>query len=118
MVPSLNYNTIYGIQNGKNGAYLKYYREDSAAYVGDKPDGVNLIITEPEGGMRVTNYEIFLDFPIVGAEDVVSLKTHDGRYIIMRHKADGGNDVIASKNVGSNPKAHWALKNGNFRTDE
>lgn len=59
MLPDLDPNTIYALHNGKNGGYLKYYREDSNAYVGDKPDGVNLIITEPEQGKRVINYGIF-----------------------------------------------------------
>lgn len=46
-----------------------------------------------------------------------NLKTHDGRYIMTQRNAKGSY-VIASENAGSDQRAQWTLKNGNFRTDE
>lgn len=119
MVPQLNDHVIYGLQNGKNGDYLRYYRENSEDYDGDKPDGVNLVIEEPDESMRIKSYQIVVDYPEVGGDEF-TLQTHDGRYIITRHKANGDNDVIASNKMGteSDLRAQWVLKKGNFRTDE
>jgi len=127
MVPRLDTNTIYGIQNGKNGAYLKYYQEDVRDDIEAKPDGVNLIITEPEEGNRVKSYEIFVDHVSQANSRIITLRTHDGRYILWRNlykthqhgnREYMGKDVIALYNEGTNQRAHWILTDGTFRTDD